>query len=86
MENIIRNWVNRNIQGIPFNSTVTDNFFLKVEGDNSLLQDYRDFVSSYGLKAVNSLIGRLIKTENNLHNTGREISPRSSLIKSYTLH
>jgi len=70
-----------------FVKNITDYVFLSIQNDDSLMRDYQTNVNRYGLDKVNMAIGEKIKTLLNLDNDeGKNDSPKSHLIKSYTFH
>jgi hypothetical protein len=66
---------------------ITDEVFLLIAADRELMQEYLRLVESSGLDTVNRWIGRKVKErfglENETGDTGREYSPRSTLIQSH---
>lgn len=70
---------------IQFNRNVTDNLFVFIETHPIFLSQYNQLCQTYGTSIVNPMIGRLVKTMNDLSNTGRAVAT-SSFIQTYTLH
>lgn len=69
-----------------FKEEITDNFFLFIQNDDELLQDYLDTISESDRKTVNALLGKLIAKELNVDNIEKG-EPKSFLIKTqYTKH
>lgn len=86
MKDGLRKWISNIMQGLEIRETIIDDFFLKVENNTNYLDTYKGFVTVYGKRNINSKIGRLIKEDYSLLNTGVEIKPVSRLIQSYTKH
>lgn len=69
-----------------FKEQITDSFFLFIQNDKELLQDYLDTISESDRQTVNSLLGKLIAKELNVDNIEKG-KPKSFLIKTkYTKH
>jgi len=69
-----------------FISDITDNLFLSIERDDDTMREYMTNVNHFGLEELNRAIGLKIKERLQLNHEGENHSPRSRLIKSYTLH
>lgn len=65
---------------------ITDNFFLHIEHSRSLRERYNDLITGHGEGVINPQIGRWVKERYNLENIVEIDRPKSSLIKTYTLH
>jgi hypothetical protein len=66
---------------------ITDLFFLEIENDEKLLEEYRDLViSGKGDLSINQQLGKIVKEYWNLENLGRCTNPKSRLIESYEKH
>lgn len=69
-----------------FKEEITDSFFLFIQNDKELLQDYLDTISESNRQTVNALLGKLIAKELNVDNIEKG-EPKSFLIKTkYTKH
>jgi hypothetical protein len=69
-----------------FITDITDHVFLNIERNDKLMRDYMINVGLYGLDAVNTTIGKKVKEQLSLENSGESDEPKSRLIKSYTRH
>ncbi|GHV12507.1 hypothetical protein AGMMS49938_05190 [Fibrobacterales bacterium] len=69
-----------------FVRNITDHVFLAIENDEQLKQKYDSAVEVFGKESVNQEIGKTVKVRLNLENDGKNDSPKSRLIKSYTYH
>lgn len=66
------------------NKTITDEIFLLIQNDKTLMQRYLRLVEENTLDAVNRQIGKRIKERYNLTNDkSRNDSPKSTLISSH---
>lgn len=69
----------------PWPPDVTDQVCLAIERRAEWLAEYRRLVKEMGELAVNSSLGAHVKDLTNLENSGRMGTPRSHLIKSYSI-
>jgi predicted GNAT family N-acyltransferase len=81
----IRNLISVCYPAIDHDVHVTNRFFLYIEKNHNILNQYLRLCRTNNVETVNRWIGRLLKTTYDLPNTGRAIAT-SSLIKTYTLH
>ncbi len=66
------------------NKSITDEIFLLIQNDKTLMQQYLKLVQEKGLDVVNRQIGKMIKVHYNLSNDkNRNESPKSTLISSH---
>ncbi len=65
---------------------ITGHLFYFIEKNDKFLTRYNNLVNDYDQHKVNKRIGRRIRKLYELPNTGTCKSPKSTLIKSYTLH
>lgn len=65
---------------------ITDNFFLRIEHSRSLYRDYRRLLRFYRVDVLNKRIGRWVKEHWGLDNLNECDRPKSTLIKTYTMH
>jgi len=65
---------------------ITDHLFLAIERDDETMREYMTNVNHFGLEELNRAIGLKIRDRLQLDHEGENHSPRSRLIKSYTLH
>lgn len=66
------------------NKTITDEIFLLIQNDKTLMQRYLRLVEENTLDVVNRQIGKRIKKQYNLSNDiNRNDSPKSTLISSH---
>lgn len=66
---------------------ITDLFFLEIEKDEKLLEEYHDLAKKgKGYWPLNQQFGKIIKEYWNLKNLGRCTNPLSDLIDSYEKH
>ena len=69
-----------------FPQSITDQVFLLIQNDHTLMQQYLRIVEAKGLDAVNRQIGKAVKDHFNLDNApARGESPNSTLIQSFQL-
>ncbi|WP_166962046.1 hypothetical protein [Yeosuana marina] len=67
-----------------FNSQITDEIFLCIENDKSLLHDYLKLIETNKLNVLNSNIAKSIKAKYGLENKDlKNKTPKSKLIQSY---
>ena len=85
MRKLLKSFLRSIINKISLTSRVTDEVFCCIEDNQSFLIQYQAFCTRYGKATTNREMGRLIKELLGLDNTGVG-SPRSSLIKTFTLH
>jgi hypothetical protein len=70
-----------------FTKEITDIFFLYIENDKALFQDYLRVIGRESdLDNTNQTLGEAIKIWFNLENGNKNTEPESYLIKSYTEH
>ena len=81
----IENLIRAGYPVIIHDTNITDRMFLFIELNQDILNQYLCLCQNYGTKTINGWIGRLLKTNYNLINSGRTIAT-SRLIKTYTLH
>ena len=69
------------------NKKITDEIFLIIQNDRTLMQEYLRAVEVHGLDTVNRTIGKKVKADyflNNLNDDNdREDNPSSTLIQSH---
>jgi len=66
------------------NKKITNEVFLIIQNDRSLMLEYLRAVESDGLDSVNQIIGKKVKTAYQLTNTNdRENDPSCTLIQSH---
>jgi len=82
--NILDNQLRRFRNNTP--SDITDKVFLEIEKNPQLRSQYNNAVRRSSQHTVNMRIGREVRIYWDLPNTGRNYSPQSSLIESYTEH
>jgi hypothetical protein len=68
------------------NPRITDDVFVGIETIPEARTLYNGMCASNSVPAVNAYIGRTVKTYFSLGNSGSGLDPRSSLIKTFTLH
>jgi hypothetical protein len=69
-----------------FIKEITDQLFLYIQHNDSVMRDYMTNVNRYGLDTLNMAIGEKVKTLLNLENDGVNDKPKSNLIKTYSYH
>jgi hypothetical protein len=70
-----------------FTREITDLFFLYIEGDKELMQDYLRVIGrSSNLDETNMTLGAAVKDWFHLENGDENAEPESYLIRSYTEH
>lgn len=69
-----------------FYKHLTDQLFLFIQGNKSLLQQYDDLANKYNKEILNQDLGLLFKELFNVDNLKRNYNPESDLINSYTQH
>jgi hypothetical protein len=68
------------------NESITDEVFLLIQNDRTLMHQYLRLVESNTLDVVNQSIGKKVKEAYGLHNTTRNREPESTLIQSFQQH
>ncbi len=69
-----------------FSGEITDKVFLMIQNDRELMQEYLHLVHENGVKAVNTFIGKEVKSKYKLVNqSARQEEPKSILIKSHQI-
>lgn len=69
-----------------FSAEITDNVFLLIQNDHNLMASYLSLVQEKGVLAVNTTIGKAIKSKYALANqNARQVNPKSTLIKSHQI-
>jgi transcription termination factor NusB len=71
---------------LDFMRNITDHVFLNIQNNEKLMREYQTQVSLNSLQAINPAIGRKVKEMFQLEDDGECNTPRSWLIKAFTLH
>ncbi|MBR3981458.1 MAG: hypothetical protein IKO90_10625 [Bacteroidales bacterium] len=67
-------------------NSITDSIFLMIQNDRTLMKKYLELVEQEGLNKVNQNIGKQVKKQLGLENSGeRNFNPISTLIQSNTI-
>ena len=67
-------------------NSITDSIFLMIQNDRTLMKKYLELVEQEGLIKVNQNIGKQVKKQLALENSGeRNFNPISTLIQSNTI-
>ncbi len=69
-----------------FTKRITDEWFMFIQNDSTLLKEYHEAVKEGTQQGVNSALGKIITEAYHLENLGIETKPDCTLLKKYTKH
>ena len=86
MEKTIKDFIKPILEEVELTEDITLNVFLKIEKTTHLLREYIHLLIIHSQDNLNRQIGKIIRENLDLENTGRVQVSNSALIKSYEKH
>jgi hypothetical protein len=68
----------------PYPSNIIDLIFGKIESNDNLLKDYELLIATSSARGVNARIGKEIKKQTMMNNSGKSGKSKCKIIKTYT--